>query len=175
MGMRMVETQEGATSSGGMPLPKQTVKINPNHEIIVGIHGLKETDPELAKVLAEQVLDNCLVAAGLMDDGRAMLPRLNDLMLCVVKSSVNKKEVSHGEHIKHEEDEKDLKDEKVEKDEKDEKDEKVEKDEKDEKEKDAKEQSNDEKPSKGMKDEQDEKANKKLNTKDGQDDKDNKK
>merc|ERR1712194_782906 len=61
--MRMVETQESATSSGGMPLPKQTVEINPKHEIIVGIHRLKEADPVLAQVLAEQVLDNCLVAA----------------------------------------------------------------------------------------------------------------
>ncbi|KAL7533645.1 hypothetical protein ACHAXR_005958, partial [Thalassiosira sp. AJA248-18] len=90
--MRIVETQEGGTSTGAMPLPKQTVEINPNHEIIVGIHRLKEKDPVLAQVLAEQVLDNCLVAAGLLDDGRSMLPRLNDLMLCVVKSSVDQSE-----------------------------------------------------------------------------------
>ncbi|KAL3815377.1 hypothetical protein ACHAXA_010982 [Cyclostephanos tholiformis] len=87
--MRMVETQEGGSSSSAMPLPKQTVEINPNHEIIVGMNSLKDTDPMLAKVLAEQILDNCLVAAGLLDDGRSMLPRLNDLMLCVVKSSVD--------------------------------------------------------------------------------------
>merc|ERR1711966_207003 len=91
--MRMVETQSGGIAQGSMPLPKQTVEINPNHEIIAGINELKEADPELAKVLAEQVMDNCLVAAGLLDDGRVMLPRLNDLMLCVVKSSVNKHEV----------------------------------------------------------------------------------
>ena len=85
--MRMVETSEGGTSSGGMPLPKQTVEINPRHEIVVGIDRIRERDPVLARVLAEQVFDNCLVAAGLLDDGRSMLPRLNDLMLCVVKSS----------------------------------------------------------------------------------------
>ena len=87
--MRIVETQEGGSSSSAMPLPKQTVEINPNHEIIIGMNSLKDTDPILAQVLAEQVLDNCLVAAGLLDDGRSMLPRLNDLMLCVVKSSVD--------------------------------------------------------------------------------------
>ena len=86
--MRIVETQEGGNSTTGMPLPKQIVEINPNHEIIVGMHRLKDADPALAKVLAEQVYDNCLVAAGLLDDGRSMLPRLNDLMLCVVKSGV---------------------------------------------------------------------------------------
>ena len=87
--MRMVETSEGGTSSSAMPLPKQTVEINPDHEIIAGIYKLKESDPVLAQVLAEQMFDNCLVAAGLLDDGRSMLPRLNDLMLCVVKSSVS--------------------------------------------------------------------------------------
>eukprot|EP00986_Skeletonema_menzelii_P004752 scaffold1665_cov149-Skeletonema_menzelii.AAC.2 len=87
--MRMVETSEGGTSSNSMPLPKQTVEINPKHEIIIGIHRLKEKDPMLAEVLAEQVVDNCLVAAGLLDDGRTMLPRLNDLMLCIVKNNVS--------------------------------------------------------------------------------------
>ena len=87
--MRIVETQEGGGDTGGMPLPKQTVEINPNHEIIIGMNILRDTDPVLAQVLAEQILDNCLVAAGLLDDGRSMLPRLNDLMLCVVKSSVD--------------------------------------------------------------------------------------
>ena len=33
------------------------------------------------------MFDNCLVAAGLLDDGRSMLPRLNDLLLCVVKGA----------------------------------------------------------------------------------------
>ncbi|KAL7534518.1 hypothetical protein ACHAWF_004859, partial [Thalassiosira exigua] len=84
--MRMVETQEGGAGSAGMPLPKQIVEINPRHEIVRGMHALKDADPTLAKVLAEQVYDNCLVAAGLLDDGRSMLPRLNDLMLCVVKT-----------------------------------------------------------------------------------------
>ncbi|KAL3776542.1 hypothetical protein ACHAW5_008704 [Stephanodiscus triporus] len=93
--MRIVETQEGGSSSSAMPLPKQTVEINPNHEIIIGMNSLKDTDPILAQVLAEQVLDNCLVAAGLLDDGRSMLPRLNDLMLCVVKSSVDMSKGSH--------------------------------------------------------------------------------
>mmetsp|Transcript_9796 Transcript_9796/g.19287 ORF Transcript_9796/g.19287 Transcript_9796/m.19287 type:complete len:782 (-) Transcript_9796:138-2483(-) len=85
--MRMVETSDGGGEFNVTPLPKQTVEINPEHEIIVGMHRLKERDPVLAKVLAEQVLDNCLVAAGLLDDGRSMLPRLNDLMLCIVKSN----------------------------------------------------------------------------------------
>merc|ERR1712157_314072 len=82
--MRMVDNSDGRN---GMPLPAQNVEINPSHPIIVGLHNLKETEPVLAKVLAEQVYDNCLVAAGLMDDSRTMLPRLNDLLLVAIKSA----------------------------------------------------------------------------------------
>ena len=74
-----------------MPLPKQNVEINPKHPLIVGIHKLTKTEPTLARVLAEQVFDNCLVAAGILDDGRSMLPRLNDILLCVVNDA-------HGIH-----------------------------------------------------------------------------
>lgn len=90
--MRMVDTSAG---QDGMPLPQQQVEVNPKHAVIVGIHGLIKTEPNLAKVLAEQVFDNCLVAAGLMDDSRSMLPRLNDLMMTVV--SKNSSEISSSE------------------------------------------------------------------------------
>lgn len=39
------------------------------------LHGTKSVDPMLAQMIAEQVFDNALVAAGLMDDSRVMLPR----------------------------------------------------------------------------------------------------
>ena len=90
--MRMVETSEGGLNPGAMSLPKQTMEINPNHEIIAGLYHLKDSDPNLAEVLAEQVFDNCLTAAGLLDDGRSMLPRLNDLLLCIVKANGDKNE-----------------------------------------------------------------------------------
>lgn len=83
--MRMVDTAEG--NSDGIPLPKQHVEINPKHQVIVGIYDMIDKEPTLARVLAEQVYDNCLVAAGLMDDSRSMLPRLNDILMCVVKGA----------------------------------------------------------------------------------------
>ena len=68
--------------------------LSTSHPIIIGLHKLKETEPVLAKVLAEQVYDNCLVAAGLMDDSRTMLPRLNDLLISLVKGAAANKEGS---------------------------------------------------------------------------------
>ncbi|GAX24447.1 TNF receptor-associated protein 1 [Fistulifera solaris] len=83
--MRLVDTSEG--NRDGIPLPKQNVEINPKHPVIVGIYDLKDKEPTLARVLAEQVYDNCLVAAGLLDDSRSMLPRINDLLVCVVNGA----------------------------------------------------------------------------------------
>lgn len=83
--MRMVDTSDGTRD--GMPLPKQNVEINPSHPIIVGIYNIREKEPVLARVLAEQVYDNCLVAAGLLDDSRTMLPRLNDLLVSLVQGA----------------------------------------------------------------------------------------
>jgi hypothetical protein len=48
------------------------------------MNAIRAKEPTLAQVLAEQVFDNCLLAAGLLDDGRSMLPRLNDILTTVV-------------------------------------------------------------------------------------------
>jgi TNF receptor-associated protein 1 len=88
--MRMVDTRDG--NRDYIPLPKQHVEINPSHKIIVGIHDLIETEPVLARVMAEQVYDNCLISAGLLDDPRGMLPRLNDILMCVVSGATGKNE-----------------------------------------------------------------------------------
>jgi TNF receptor-associated protein 1 len=83
--MRMVDTSDGTRDT--MPLPKQNVEINPSHPIIVGLYNLRDSEPVLARILAEQVYDNCLVAAGLLDDSRTMLPRLNDLLVSLVRGA----------------------------------------------------------------------------------------
>jgi len=81
--MRLVDTAEGGREH--IALPKQQVEINPKHPVITGINLIRETEPTLAKLLCEQVFDNCLLAAGLLDDGRSMLPRLNDILQTVVE------------------------------------------------------------------------------------------
>ena len=83
--MRLVDTADPGRV--GAKLPKQQVEINPAHPIIIGINAIRESEPTLAKVLSEQVFDNCLMAAGLLDDARSMLPRLNDLMTAIVKDA----------------------------------------------------------------------------------------
>jgi HSP90 family molecular chaperone len=83
--MRMVDTSEGGRDS--VPLGKQNVEINAKHAIITGLYDIREKEPTLAKVLAEQIYDDCLIAGGLLDDSRTMLPRINDILLCVVNGA----------------------------------------------------------------------------------------
>jgi HSP90 family molecular chaperone len=82
--MAMVSVSDGREIE---TLPQQQVEINPSHPIIVGLNAIRDSEPTLAKVLAEQVFDNCLIAAGLMDDSRSMLPRLNDMLIAILKDA----------------------------------------------------------------------------------------
>eukprot|EP01027_Heterolobosea_sp_BB2_P006782 GEZU01010189.1.p1 GENE.GEZU01010189.1~~GEZU01010189.1.p1 ORF type:complete len:657 (+),score=315.31 GEZU01010189.1:74-1972(+) len=77
--MRMVD------SSRAPSLGKQKLEFNPSHVIIRKLYAAKTTNPELARVVAEQVYDNALVAAGLLDDSRSMLTRLNNLLDLAMK------------------------------------------------------------------------------------------
>ena len=79
-------------------LPKATLRINPKHAVIVGLHrsvfasGGDSGTVAVAEEVAEQLLDNSLIAAGLLDDPRAMLPRLNALLARVVEQGASKVE-----------------------------------------------------------------------------------
>jgi molecular chaperone HtpG len=56
------------------------MEINPAHPLITRLEVIRQKDSALAASVAEQVLDNARVAAGLLEDPRAMLTRLNQLL-----------------------------------------------------------------------------------------------
>lgn len=72
------------------PLAKQKLELNPLHPISKGMFELRNTDPKLARLVAEQVFDNAIVAAGVMEDPRAMLPRINELLVALASKSEEK-------------------------------------------------------------------------------------
>ena len=63
-----------------LPDSKQDLEINPRHTVMVRLNQMRQTDEPLAAKVAEQVYDNARVAAGLLDDPRLMLQRLNELL-----------------------------------------------------------------------------------------------
>ena len=67
------KAEESKTSS-------QDLEINPRHAIVTRLAKERLADAALAAQVAEQVFDNALVAAGLLEDPRTMLKRLNALL-----------------------------------------------------------------------------------------------
>jgi len=63
-----------------LPPAKQDFEINPAHPIMARLEAMRQKDAALAGSVAAQILDNARVAAGLLEDPRAMLARLNMLM-----------------------------------------------------------------------------------------------
>lgn len=59
---------------------RPTLEINPGHDLIIALHKLKDSNPAIADLLLNQLYDNALVTAGLMDDAREMVGRLNILL-----------------------------------------------------------------------------------------------
>ena len=58
-------------------LPPQTVKlqINPRHSIIRGLSAMIEKDEDTALLVSNQLIDNALASANLLDDPREMIAR----------------------------------------------------------------------------------------------------
>jgi TNF receptor-associated protein 1 len=72
--------QEGQGGGPDLPAAKHDFEINPAHPIMARLDAMRQQDAALAGSVAEQLLDNARVAAGLLEDPRAMLTRLNTLL-----------------------------------------------------------------------------------------------
>ena len=78
--MKMMN-REGGPSLDAKP----DLELNPSHPMLVQLEKIRHTDAALAGEVGEQIFDNALVAAGLMDDPRTMLARMNSLLEQLLK------------------------------------------------------------------------------------------
>ncbi len=63
-----------------LPTARHDFEINPAHPIMVRLDKMRLKDSALAAQVAEQILDNARVAAGVLEDPRTMLKRLDGLL-----------------------------------------------------------------------------------------------
>ncbi|XP_077130716.1 heat shock protein 75 kDa, mitochondrial [Ranitomeya variabilis] len=76
-----LRTQQLAkTNEERAQLLQPTLEINTGHPLIKKLGQLKDTDQDLAKLLLDQIYENAMIAAGLNDDPRPMVGRLNELL-----------------------------------------------------------------------------------------------
>ncbi len=73
--MMKAMNREGADT----PL-RVNLEINPRHPVIKRLFETHGLNPERARLVAEQLLDNALISAGLLDDATTMVARLNKLL-----------------------------------------------------------------------------------------------
>lgn len=59
---------------------KVELEINPRHPLVKKLAAASESDPDLAKLVARQIFDNALISAGLLEDARDTITRMNQLM-----------------------------------------------------------------------------------------------
>ncbi len=73
--MMRAMNREGADA----PL-KVNLEINPRHAVVRRLHALRDSAPDRAALVGEQLLDNALIAAGLLEDPTRMVARLYKLL-----------------------------------------------------------------------------------------------
>jgi molecular chaperone HtpG len=62
------------------PASSPDLEINPRHPLVSRLEGMRHKDPDLAAQAAAQILDNARMAAGLVEDPRPMIQRMNQLL-----------------------------------------------------------------------------------------------
>jgi molecular chaperone HtpG len=77
--MRRILKAAGKGAGPDLPVTHD-LEINPQHAIIARLAKQRQGDPALATKVAEQIFDNARFAAGLLEDPRAMVKRMNELL-----------------------------------------------------------------------------------------------
>jgi len=78
-------------------LPKQQVQVNGRHPLIININAIRTVDDTLARDALEQLFDNALIQAGLVDDGRSMVPRIQKILERALNNSVSRPDAEKNE------------------------------------------------------------------------------
>uniref|UniRef100_A0A8C8VPZ3 Heat shock protein 75 kDa, mitochondrial n=1 Tax=Pelusios castaneus TaxID=367368 RepID=A0A8C8VPZ3_9SAUR len=77
--------QLARTSEERAQILQPTLEINTGHALIKKLNQLRDSQPDLAQLLLDQVYENAMIAAGLNDDPRPMVSRLNELLTKVLE------------------------------------------------------------------------------------------
>ncbi|NWS75336.1 TRAP1 protein, partial [Crotophaga sulcirostris] len=68
-------------------LLQPTLEINTGHALIKKLNELKDSQPDLAQLLLDQIYENAMIAAGLNEDPRPMVSRLNELLTKILEKN----------------------------------------------------------------------------------------
>jgi molecular chaperone HtpG len=87
MSAQMRNMMRAMNPDGALPPQKVQLELNPRHALIHALAGARESNPELAKLVAGQLLDNALLSAGMLEDRVSLISRGFELMEKALKKS----------------------------------------------------------------------------------------
>jgi len=67
------------------PEPKARLEFNPNHEVVAKLNSLRKENEDVAKLVAGQLTDNALLAAGMVKDPSSVIAGMNSLLGSLMK------------------------------------------------------------------------------------------
>ena len=79
----MRRLMKAMNKDGSQPPLRVDLEVNPRHALIKRLSQLQTESPDKAKLVAEQVLDNALISAGLLEDATGMVKRLYKILEAV--------------------------------------------------------------------------------------------
>ncbi|MEM8867300.1 MAG: molecular chaperone HtpG [Verrucomicrobiota bacterium] len=77
---KMMKAMQQQTGEALPDEPPVKLQVNPRHQLVKNLAGLRESDTELAKLLSRQILDNARLAAGLVEDPAPIIQRNYEMM-----------------------------------------------------------------------------------------------
>jgi TNF receptor-associated protein 1 len=80
MSPQMRRMMKAMNKDGADAPPRVELVVNPRHAVIKRLAAMQEASPERAVLVAEQLLDNSLLAASLLDDPTKMVARLYKIL-----------------------------------------------------------------------------------------------
>ncbi|MEO0794543.1 MAG: molecular chaperone HtpG [Verrucomicrobiota bacterium] len=83
--MRRIMRSMGRSDDDSEEIISVNLEINPRHGLIKHLAAIRTSNEDTAKLVTEQLLDNALIGAGLLEDPRSMVNRLNALLEKVSK------------------------------------------------------------------------------------------
>ena len=62
------------------PAIQPVLEINPRHALVKKLSGLRQSNPAVADLVARQLVDQALLAAGLVEHPQQLATRMNEIL-----------------------------------------------------------------------------------------------
>merc|ERR1712039_1023507 len=77
---KMMKNLMAGKENDGMSNIPMTLELSPEHHIITTLHTIKHSNEPVARIAVQQLYDSACIAAGMLDDPRVLLSRLNKVL-----------------------------------------------------------------------------------------------